>query len=65
MRAAMRTIGEHRDRFARDGFRREGVLNQLRHDPLAGDQVHHPDHLHGDQPLAASLIGQRRQRDRR
>ena len=36
-------IGQHRDRLARDGLRRELVLHELRHDAVAGNQVDHAD----------------------
>ncbi len=49
IRAARCGSVKHRDRFAGDGLRRERVLDQLRHDPLARDQVHHREGVELDQ----------------
>ena len=52
-------IGQHRDRLARHGLRRERVLDQLGHDRLAGNQVHHPDGVERHD-AARELIRERR-----
>ena len=59
MRSDALVVGQHRDRLARDGRRRERVLNQLRHDPLAGNQIDHADVVDGDE-TPQQPIGQRR-----
>ena len=52
-------IGQHRDRLGGDRIGSELVLNELRHDPRAGNQIDHREGVDVDEPPAQPVLERR------